>query len=62
MTKKTLLSLVILCNTLVAIAQETFIRTPSISPDATKMAFGFDGDIWVVDLATNQPKRCTSLI
>ena len=59
MTKKTLLSFVILCNTLIAIAQETLIRTPAISPDATKMAFGFDGDIWVLDLATNQPKRLT---
>ena len=59
MTKKTLLLFAIFCNTFIAIAQETLIRTPTISPDATKMAFGFDGDIWVLDLATNQPKRLT---
>ncbi|WP_435414673.1 S41 family peptidase [Polaribacter aestuariivivens] len=59
MTKKTLLLLTILLNVTFLFGQETLVRTPTISPDASKMAFGFDGDIWVLDLATNQSKRLT---
>jgi Tol biopolymer transport system component len=59
MMRKTLCILLTICNAFFAITQETLIRTPTISPDATKMAFGFDGDIWVLDFATNQSKRLT---
>ncbi|WP_088323291.1 S41 family peptidase [Polaribacter tangerinus] len=59
MTKKILFILAFLGNLFVVSAQETFVRTPTISPDATKMAFGFDGDIWVLEFATNQQKRLT---
>ena len=59
MTKKISLLLTILFNVVLFFAQETLVRTPTISPDASKMAFGFDGDIWVLDLATNQSKRLT---
>lgn len=59
MTKKTLLVFAVLFNLNLLIAQNTLIRTPTISPDASKMAFGFDGDIWVLDLISNQYKRLT---
>ncbi|QXP65421.1 S41 family peptidase [Polaribacter sp. AHE13PA] len=59
MIKKTLFFYAVLFSTTVLIAQSTLIRMPSISPDASKMAFSFDGDIWVLDLKTNQPKRLT---
>lgn len=59
MMRKTLCILLTICNAFFAISQETLIRTPTVSPDATKMAFGFDGDIWVLDFATNQSKRLT---
>ncbi|WP_373942453.1 hypothetical protein OEG92_04115 [Polaribacter sejongensis] len=59
MIKKTLFFYAVLFSTTVLIAQSTLIRMPSISPDASKMAFSFDGDIWVLDLQTNQPKRLT---
>lgn len=59
MTKNTLLLIAIFFNLTLIIAEETLIRTPTISPDASKMAFGFDGDIWVLDFTTNQPKRLT---
>lgn len=59
MKKRTLLALTILFSLNVVIAQKTLIRTPTISPDASKMAFAFDGDIWVLDLALNQYRRLT---
>ncbi|WP_405606753.1 S41 family peptidase [Polaribacter sp. Asnod1-A03] len=59
MIKNTLFFYAVLFSTTVLIAQKTLIRMPSISPDASKMAFSFDGDIWVLDLNTNQPKRLT---
>jgi Periplasmic component of the Tol biopolymer transport system len=59
MTKKLLLIIAVLFNISLIIGQNTFVRHPSISPDATKMAFSFHGDIWVLDLKTNQPKRLT---
>ena len=59
MIKKTLFLYAVLFTTTVLIAQKTLVRKPSISPDASKMAFSFDGDIWVLDLKTNQTKRLT---
>ncbi|MDG1529037.1 MAG: S41 family peptidase [Polaribacter sp.] len=59
MTKKTLFFLAIFLNCGLLIAQNTLIRQPSISPDASKMAFSFHGDIWVHNFATNQSKRLT---
>ncbi|PQJ69463.1 S41 family peptidase [Polaribacter butkevichii] len=59
MIKKTLFVFVVFCTTTLLTAQNTFIRMPSISPDASKMAFSYDGDIWVLDLMTNQTKRLT---
>ena len=59
MTKKTLFLLVTLFNFTLLISQNTFVRKPAISPDASKIAFSYHGDIWVFDLASNQPKRLT---
>ncbi|WP_282073901.1 S41 family peptidase [Polaribacter atrinae] len=59
MIKKTLFLFVVFCTTTLLTAQNTLIRMPSISPDASKMAFSYDGDIWVLDLMTNQTKRLT---
>lgn len=59
MTKKTILIIAFLCNLTLLSAQNTLIRTPTISPDASKMAFGYHGDIWVLDLNTNQKNRLT---
>lgn len=59
MTKKTLFLIAILCNCGLLIAQNTFIRKPSISPDATQMAFSYHGDIWTHNFSTNQSKRLT---
>ena len=59
MTKKTLLLFTVLFNVTFLVAQNTLIRKPSISPDASKMAFSYHGDIWVLDFNTNQPKRLT---
>ena len=59
MTKKTLFFLAIFFNCGLLIAQNTLIRKPSISPDATQMAFSFHGDIWVHNFLNNQSKRLT---
>ena len=59
MTKKIIYLLAICFNFAFVNAQETLLRKPTISPDASKMAFGFDGDIWVLDLLNNQAKRLT---
>jgi C-terminal processing protease CtpA/Prc/Tol biopolymer transport system component len=59
MTKKTLFFLAIFLKCGLLIAQNTLIRKPSISPDASKMAFSFHGDIWVHNFANNQSKRLT---
>jgi len=59
MTKKTLFFLAIFLNCGLLIAQNTFIRKPSISPDASQMAFSFQGDIWVHNFSNNQSKRLT---
>ena len=59
MTKKTFLTLAILLNCGLLIAQNTLIRKPAISSDASKMAFGYHGDIWIHDFNTNQSKRLT---
>ncbi|ARV06437.1 MdsD protein [Polaribacter sp. SA4-10] len=59
MTKKALLLFAVLFSATFLIAQNTLIRMPSISPDASKMAFSYHGDIWVLNLATNQTNRLT---
>ncbi|NVK52935.1 MAG: PD40 domain-containing protein [Flavobacteriaceae bacterium] len=59
MTKKTLFFIALFSNLGLLFAQNILVRQPSISPDATQMAFGYHGDIWVYNFATNQTKRLT---
>lgn len=40
-------------------AQNSLIRTPKISPDATQIAFSYQGDIWTYNLNNQQAKRLT---
>jgi len=40
-------------------AQSTLIRMPSISPDASELAFSYQGDIWTYNFNTKQTKRLT---
>jgi len=59
MTKKALFFLAVFLNCGLLISQNTLIREPSISPDASQMAFSFHGDIWVYNFSNNQSKRIT---
>ena len=40
-------------------AQNPLIHFPSLSPDATKLAFSYQGDIWVSDVNGKNPNRLT---
>lgn len=40
-------------------AQSSFVRTPSISPDGSELAFSYQGDIWTYNLQSKQTKRLT---
>ncbi|MCG1035836.1 S41 family peptidase [Polaribacter sargassicola] len=59
MIKKTLFFFAVICSSTLLIAQNSLTRQPTISPDASKIAFGYQGDIWVYSLLTNQSKRLT---
>ncbi|MDY0780164.1 S41 family peptidase [Tenacibaculum sp. IB213877] len=56
---KKLLTVATLCIVGVAVSQNTLIRKPAISPDASQMAFSYDGDIWTYNFNTQQTKRLT---
>ena len=58
MNKKIFFFLVLFNATFIA-AQNSLIRMPSISPDASKIAYSYHGDIWVLNLETNQTDRLT---
>ncbi len=59
MFKNTLFLLVTLFSFAVSISQNTLIREPEISPDASQMAFSYHGDIWVYNFNSNESKRLT---
>lgn len=40
-------------------AQSALLRMPSISPDASELAFSYQGDIWTYNFNTQQAKRLT---
>lgn len=40
-------------------AQSSLIMTPNLSPDATELAFSYQGDIWTYNLNSKQTKRLT---
>ncbi|WP_428740807.1 S41 family peptidase [Tenacibaculum sp.] len=58
MTKKIFLGLALLASNFLP-AQQTFIRKPAISPDASQIAFSYYGDIWLYNFNTQQTKRLT---
>ena len=58
MTKKLYLVFVMLTTGLIS-AQNSLIRMPRISPNSQEMAFSFQGDIWIYNFNTKQPKRIT---
>ncbi|MEM7108051.1 MAG: S41 family peptidase [Bacteroidota bacterium] len=37
----------------------TLVRTPSISPDGTTIAFSYQGDIWRIPVSGGEPRRLT---
>ncbi|WP_272150037.1 S41 family peptidase [Tenacibaculum aiptasiae] len=47
-----------LCSSFL-VAQNTFIRKPEISPDASQMAFSYQGDIWTYNFGNQQQTRLT---
>lgn len=55
--KKILPIIVLLASNL--LIGQTLIRQPRISPDASKMAFSYYGDIWVYTFSTQQSKGLT---
>ena len=59
MIKRILFLVTILFNCGLLISQNNLIRQPSISPDASQMAFSYHGDIWVYNFANKQSKRIT---
>ncbi|CAM1363919.1 Tricorn protease homolog [Tenacibaculum litopenaei] len=58
LTRKLLAVAMLFCSGLLT-AQTTFIRKPSLSPDGSKLAFSYHGDIWVYTLATKDARRLT---
>lgn len=52
----TLLSLLL---PMAAFAQTDLLRFPALSPDAEELAFSWQGDIWVANLADGIPRRLT---
>ena len=58
MIKKLYLVFLILITGLIS-AQNSLIRMPRISPNSQEMAFSFQGDIWIYNFNTKQPKRIT---
>ncbi|MFY0629955.1 MAG: PD40 domain-containing protein [Flavobacteriaceae bacterium] len=59
MSSTKFLSILTLFATGILSAQSSLIRTPSISPDATELAFSYQGDIWTYNLNSKQSKRLT---
>lgn len=53
------LSILALLATGVLTAQNALIRTPNISPDASMVAFSYQGDIWTYNFNNQQTKRLT---
>ncbi|MGB0837782.1 MAG: S41 family peptidase [Flavobacteriaceae bacterium] len=58
MQKLTLLMMSVFLSGL-SFAQNSIIRTPSLSPDAQHLAFSFQGDIWVYNFEREQSQRLT---
>ncbi|MGB6035270.1 MAG: hypothetical protein WBG42_03305, partial [Cryomorphaceae bacterium] len=61
--KKLLFSLVLTSFCILGIAQESenplWLRYPAISPDGSKIAFAYQGDIYTVSISGGEAKRLT---
>lgn len=58
--KRIVIPLFILLFTNLSSGAELFLRTPSISPDGKKIAFSYEGDIWVVPDTGGRATRLTA--
>lgn len=52
-------SLICLFITEGLMAQKNWVRTPSISPDGSKITFSYQGDIWTANADGSEPRRMT---
>jgi C-terminal processing protease CtpA/Prc/tricorn protease-like protein len=60
MWRYTLLTLSLICGALWAQEQSiTFIPQAALHPQGTSMAFSYQGDIWILNFASNIPQRLT---
>lgn len=59
MTNKSIYFLFTVLYSTFCLGQETLLRHPKISPDGSKMAFSYYGDIWIYDFETENTKRVT---
>ncbi len=58
---KNILTLLLLACTLSVSAENvSWLRYPSISPDGEKIAFSYNGDIYIVDSEGGQARQITS--
>ena len=57
---KSILSLVVLATSFLSIAQPLWLRYPSLSPNGEKIAFCYQGDIFVVDSKGGDAKQITA--
>lgn len=53
------LSVVAMLATGLLFAQSSLIRTPSLSPDGSQLAFSYQGDIWTYNLSSGETNRLT---
>jgi C-terminal processing protease CtpA/Prc/Tol biopolymer transport system component len=54
-----LLTIIAVFTVVALSAQNSLIRMPSLSPDASELAFSYQGDIWTYNFSTEQYKRLT---
>ncbi|MGG8495511.1 S41 family peptidase [Tenacibaculum sp. TC6] len=59
MPTKNIIPIIVMLLSNYLVGQNTLIREPKISPDASQMAFSYYGDIWVYQFSNQQTKRLT---
>lgn len=57
--KKVLLTLAAMAGISSLSAQDAYVRFPALSPDGQKLAFSYQGDIWLMDNALAPARRLT---
>ena len=58
--KNILTLLLLVCTLSVSAENVSWLRYPSISPDGEKIAFSYNGDIYIVDSEGGQARQITS--